>query len=114
MRDHPALEILKVDPGSPAGKLGLKPGVRLASLNGQRLADEFDYRFAQSEEKVRLEWFDLEGASHSAVAAKHPDQDLGLEFAETPFRRCQVKCTFCFIDQNPPGMRSSIYFKDED
>lgn len=114
MRDHPALEILKVDPGSAAARLGLKPGFRLASLNGHRLADEFDYRFAQAEDSVRLEYFDLEGNRLSGLAEKHPDEDLGLEFAETPFRRCQVKCTFCFIDQNPPGMRSSIYFKDED
>jgi putative radical SAM enzyme (TIGR03279 family) len=114
MRDHPALEILKVDPSSPAADLGLQPGHRLASLNGQRLADEFDYRFAQSDDRVLVEWFDLEGQVHKRWAEKHPDQDLGLTFAETPFRRCQVKCTFCFIDQNPPGMRSSIYFKDED
>ncbi len=114
MRDHPALEIKKVDPGSPAGRLGLKPGFRLASVNGERLADEFDYRFAQAEDEAVLEYFDLEGRRHQARVEKDPDQDLGLEFAETPFRSCRVKCAFCFIDQNPKGMRPSIYFKDED
>jgi putative radical SAM enzyme (TIGR03279 family) len=114
MKDHPALEVLKVDPGSPAEGLGIRPGYRLVSLNGHRLSDEFDYRFAQAEERVELEYLDAEGRSFQKSLDKHPDQDLGLEFGETPFRRCQVKCLFCFIDQNPPGMRESIYFKDED
>jgi putative radical SAM enzyme (TIGR03279 family) len=114
MRDHPAIEILGVRPGSLASRLGLRPGFRLKSINGQRLADEFDYRFAQSDEQVALEWLDLDGTVRQGQAAKDPDEDLGLDFAETPFRRCKVKCAFCFIDQNPKGMRQTIYFKDED
>jgi len=114
MRDHPALEIKAVAPGSLAAVAGIKAGHRLESINGQPLADEFDYRFAQAEEALSLSWLDLEGQRHVRRIAKHPDQDLGLDFSETPFRTCKVKCVFCFIDQNPKGMRSSIYFKDED
>jgi putative radical SAM enzyme (TIGR03279 family) len=114
VRDHPGIEIKAVVPGSLAQRLGLKAGDRLAKINAQELADEFDYRFAQSEERVRLEWVDGQGHVRHASARKHPDQDLGLDFADTPFRTCRVKCVFCFIDQNPKGMRPSIYFKDED
>src|SRR4051812_4104020 len=114
MRDHPAIEVKQVTPGSLAAKLGIQPGFRLVSINGERLADEFDYRFSQSEDKVDLVYLDLSGTQHQATALKDPDEDLGLEFTETPFRSCKVKCTFCFIDQNPKGMRQSIYFKDED
>ena len=29
-------------------------------------------------------------------------------------RSCRNKCVFCFIDQLPPGMRETLYFKDDD
>ena len=30
------------------------------------------------------------------------------------YRSCRNKCIFCFIDQMPPGMRETLYFKDDD
>ena len=48
---------------------------------------------------------------------KDEDEDLGIEFENgfmDDYRSCHNKCIFCFIDQNPPGMRESLYFKDDD
>jgi putative radical SAM enzyme (TIGR03279 family) len=45
---------------------------------------------------------------------KLPDEDAGLILSPPSYRRCQNRCLFCFIDQLPPGMRSTLYFKDED
>src|SRR5699024_9089702 len=45
------------------------------------------------------------------------DEDLGLEFENglmSEYRSCRNKCIFCFIDQMPPGMRDTLYFKDDD
>ena len=30
------------------------------------------------------------------------------------YHSCRNKCIFCFIDQMPPGMRDTLYFKDDD
>ncbi|MBR0085844.1 MAG: DUF512 domain-containing protein, partial [Lachnospiraceae bacterium] len=48
---------------------------------------------------------------------KDYEEDLGIEFEKglmDDYRSCTNKCIFCFIDQNPPGMRETIYFKDDD
>jgi NifB/MoaA-like Fe-S oxidoreductase len=48
---------------------------------------------------------------------KEPGEDLGIIF-EQPLldgeRSCANKCIFCFIDQLPPNMRDSLYYKDDD
>lgn len=110
------VEITDVLDGSAAYEAGIKPGDYLVSINGHPVNDILDYSFYLSEKtvKVRLhrgpELFDV-------VIKKREYADIGLEFATFLMDRkksCRNKCVFCFIDQNPPGMRDTIYFKDDD
>ena len=106
-----------VEPGSAAYDGGILPGDRLLSVNGRKIKDIFDYRFYTSEENVSLELEDADGEEYIVDIEKDPDEDLGISFAEPLIdadRGCCNNCVFCFIDQMPPGMRETLYFKDDD
>jgi putative radical SAM enzyme (TIGR03279 family) len=113
---RPAI-ISGVVPGSIAEEVGFSKGDRLVSVNGQPLRDLIDYRFLCSEEFLTLEVLDDRDRSHSIEIEKDFDEDLGLEFESALFDgliQCNNRCPFCFIDQQPPGKRASLYLKDDD
>ncbi|MEL6130446.1 MAG: DUF512 domain-containing protein, partial [Cyanobacteria bacterium J06628_4] len=102
---------------SIAEDIGFEPGDRLVSINGERPRDLIDYRFLCSDEWLTLEVLDASGAAHSVEIEKDFDEDLGLEFESAFFDgliQCNNRCPFCFIDQQPPGKRDSLYLKDDD
>jgi len=102
--------------GSPAEKAGLLPGDELLSVNGHRLRDVIDYRFYSAEEELQLV-IRRGGEVFTRRLRRGYGEDLGLDFQEVVFdglRRCGNRCSFCFVDQLPPGMRSSLYIKDDD
>ena len=105
-----------VEPGSRAQRLGILPGDLLVSMNGHEIDDILDYRFFETERELRLVLC-REGNEFVVELAKPQYAALGLEF-ETYLmdaqRSCRNKCVFCFIDQLPPGMRETLYFKDDD
>ena len=110
------VEITGVLPHSRAAKAGIKVGDILLEINGKAINDVLDYRFRLAEEKVELKLH--RGADIVTVKIKKDTyDDIGLEFG-TPLmdkkHRCENGCIFCFIDQNPKGMRDTIYFKDDD
>lgn len=109
--------VKNVEPGSAAEEGGVLPGDRLRKVNGHKLKDIFDYKFYTSEELVLLEMEDPEGEIYEVEIEKDPYEDLGIEF-ENPLldqdRGCANHCIFCFIDQLPPDMRPTLYFKDDD
>jgi putative radical SAM enzyme (TIGR03279 family) len=110
-------EISGVVPGSIAEEVGFSAGDKLVAINGQPLRDLIDYRFLCSEEFLTLEVLDDRGRAHSIEIEKDFDEDLGLEFASALFDgliQCNNRCPFCFIDQQPPGKRASLYLKDDD
>ena len=108
--------ITAVEPGSYAARAGIVPGDVLVSLDGHEIQDVLDYRFYMTEPRLTLE-LTRDGAPYSVTVRKGEYDDLGLEF-DTPLmdnkHRCANKCIFCFIDQLPPGMRETLYFKDDD
>jgi len=113
---EPAL-VVSVDPGSIAEELGFQPGDRLLSINGIRPRDLIDFQVLQGEEDLILEVEDPEGCRHVVELEKDADDCLGLGFSEALFdglRQCNNHCHFCFIDQQPPGHRRSLYVKDDD
>lgn len=101
---------------SPAHKKGILAGDTLIKISGHEITDFLDYQFYTKDSKISLV-FERDGKTKALWIKKGEDEDLGLEF-ETYLmdkeRRCKNKCIFCFIDQNPKGMRESIYFKDDD
>lgn len=113
---QPAL-ISGVVPDSIAAEVGFEPGDRLVSINGEVPRDLIDYRFLCADEVLTLEVLDAAGRPHQVEIEKDFDSELGLEFETALFDgliQCNNHCPFCFIDQKPPGLRSSLYLKDDD
>ncbi len=108
--------ISAVRPGSPAQRMGLRPGDLLLSLNDHPLRDVIDYRFYAAEDWVEIVM--KRGHRRLVLKGERPyEEELGLEFEEAVFdglRRCQNRCPFCFLEQLPPGLRPSLYVKDDD
>ncbi len=103
--------------GSIAAELGLLPGDALLAVNGKPVSDIIDLSFALADEYVELLVARQSGEEELFAVEKDYDQDLGLEFASAVFDRvrpCANKCVFCFVDQMPPGLRESLYIKDDD
>lgn len=105
--------IHSIQPGSLAERLGLMPGDRVERVNGERVRDLLDFHFKMAEEQVLLET-SREGSNHTHSLRSAEPGDLGLRFEEMKIRTCGNECVFCFIDQNPTGMRETLYVKDED
>ncbi|MFH7027207.1 MAG: TIGR03279 family radical SAM protein [Heteroscytonema crispum UTEX LB 1556] len=109
--------ISKVLPDSIAAEIGFDVGDAIVSINGERPRDLIDYKFLCADEFLELEVLDSTGKIHQIEIEKDYDEDLGLEFETALFDnliQCNNHCPFCFIDQQPPGKRSSLYFKDDD
>jgi putative radical SAM enzyme (TIGR03279 family) len=109
--------ISQVIPGSIADEIGLVSGDRLLSVNGEAVRDLIDLSFALAEEYVEIIIEKANGAQEIYEIEKDFDEDLGIEFESAVFdkiRQCANRCIFCFVDQMPPGMRKSLYVKDDD
>ena len=105
--------ITSVTPGSPAAKAGVKAGETLEAINGHAINDALDYGFYCYERTLKL---DL-GSRTVKVRKRDDYDDIGLNFETYLMDKkhsCRNKCVFCFIDQLPPGLRETLYFKDDD
>ncbi len=110
-------KITKVLPDSIGLEMGFEPGDAIVSINGTRPRDLIDYQFLCADEYLELEVIDAQGVTHNVELEKDYDTDLGLEFETALFDgliQCNNRCPFCFIDQQPPGKRESLYLKDDD
>ena len=109
--------IRAVEPRSPAHRAGVRVGETLTHINGHPIVDVLDYKFYSYDPRLELTLQDGEGTVRSLRLKKSEGEDLGLEF-ETYLmdraRSCANNCIFCFVDQMPPGMRKTLYFKDDD
>ena len=104
-------------PGSIGEELELEPGDVLAEINHQPVEDVFDYRYLLNDEYIELLVKKQSGEEWELEVEKDYDEDLGIVFENSlmdEYRSCRNKCVFCFIDQMPPGMRETLYFKDDD
>lgn len=110
------VRIESVECASAAENAGIRAGDLLVSVNAQNVTDVLDYRFLITEKRVTLSLLRDE-KPFSVVIDKEEYDDVGLSFATYLMdreRSCENNCIFCFIDQNPKGMRETIYFKDDD
>ncbi len=101
---------------SPASRGRIKSGDTLISVNGHEINDVLDYMFYSAEDKVKLV-LERSGKEYERIIYKSEFDDLGLEFESFLMDKkqsCSNKCIFCFIDQMPPNMRETLYFKDDD
>lgn len=109
--------IEEVERGSIAEELGIEPGDILLKINDQAVKDIIDYKYLISDEFILLEVEKPNGEVWEFEIEKDNDEDLGIAFTNPLIDRaksCRNKCIFCFIDQLPPNMRESLYFKDDD
>ena len=110
-------KIQSIDPGSPAHRAGLRPGETVTQVNGHAIVDVLDYKFYTYDPSLELVLRAADGTERTVSLEKNVGEDLGLNF-ETYLmdkaRSCANNCIFCFVDQMPPNMRETLYFKDDD
>lgn len=110
------VKIKSVIKNSPAYDCGILDGDILEKINGHAIRDVLDYMYYSADVNVRLEII-RDGRKIEFVADKDEYDDLGLEFDTFLMDKkqsCSNRCVFCFIDQMPPNMRETLYFKDDD
>ncbi len=109
--------IKNVLPGSIAEEMEIEAGDVLLAVNDTKIEDIFDYQFLVQDDYIEVLVQKPDGEEWLLEIDKDPDEDLGIEFENglmDEYRHCHNKCIFCFIDQMPPGMRETLYFKDDD
>jgi len=107
----------KIIPGSIADEMELEKGDILISINGKEIEDVFDYHYLVNDEYLLVVVQKADGEEWELEIEKDYEEDLGIEFENglmDDYKSCSNKCIFCFIDQMPPGMRETLYFKDDD
>ena len=103
-------------PGSIGEELELEPGDVLLTIDGEEIEDIFDYDYMTDSESFVMTVQKKNGEEWE-LEIESGGEDLGLTFENglmSEYRSCRNKCIFCFIDQMPPGMRETLYFKDDD
>ncbi len=106
-----------VYPDSIAEEMEIEAGDILLAINDEEIEDVFDFRYLIKDEYIEVLIRKQDGEEWLLEIDKGFDEDLGIEFDNSLmscYKSCTNKCMFCFIDQMPPGMRDTLYFKDDD
>ena len=109
--------ISKVLEGSPASRHLVRAGDVLLMINGEAVLDEIDYQALTARRYVKLTLANEDGLQREVKIVKATDAALGLQFEDSLIgnpRTCGNNCVFCFVDQMPKGLRTSLYVKDDD
>lgn len=112
-----AAVISEVLEDSIAEELEFEPGDKIVSINGEKPRDMIDYRYMMCSEDIEVEIEKKNGEVEIIEIEKDFDEDLGIVFESAVFGRikpCTNRCIFCFVDQQPEGLRESLYIKDDD
>lgn len=110
-------KISSVLPGSIAEELELEEGDLLLSIDGEKPEDMIDYNYLCKNELIVVEIQKLNGEIEEIELEKDYDEDLGIVFESAVFDRvkpCLNNCIFCFVAQQPKGLRDTLYIKDDD
>ena len=102
---------------SIAQELEIEKGDKIISINNEKPQDMIDYRYMMCSEEIELEIEKTNGETEIYEIEKDFDEDLGVVFESAVFDRikpCTNRCIFCFVDQQPEGLRKSLYIKDDD
>ncbi len=108
-----SIHITKVEPGSIADELGIKPGDELLCMNGEPIHDELDVKFHMPGENLELELY-LSGEHTLLDIEKDHEEEIGITVEPMKMTACGNDCVFCFVDQNAKGLRKALYFRDGD
>lgn len=116
-RKQPRAVIARVDPDSPAARLGLESGDVVEAINGRPLTDILEYRFQVAGDYLTMDVLKPDGQRRHLEIGLTFDEDFGLDFDDPLFDEvytCDNKCVFCFVHQSPKKMRRSLYIMDDD
>ncbi len=109
--------IASIEKNSIAEELEIKSGSELLCINGQRLKDYIEYQYAIMCEELTFEIKTPNGEIEEYEIEKDFEDELGFIFESAIFDKikpCANNCLFCFVDQQPKGLRDSLYIKDDD
>lgn len=107
------MKIAAVTERSPAAEAGVKAGDLLIAIDDSDVRDWLDFQFLASDTAHEFT-FERSGDSFTIELVREWGEEFGLELPDEKIRCCGNHCTFCFIDQNPKGLRRTLYVKDED
>lgn len=107
------MRITAVEGTGIAGELGIREGDELLEVNGSRVLDSIDYRFHEGDPRLTLK-IARDGEVTVFDIEKDEGEPLGIDFEEMKVLSCGNDCIFCFVDQNPEGLRKGLYFRDGD
>ena len=110
------LKISEVEKNGIGRELKLKKGYSVIGFDGYPAEDVIDYLYYDARESFTMRVADLKGRETDYDIEKDEDETLGLVFENDgmAIKTCRNKCIFCFVDQMPPGMRGTLYVKDDD
>ena len=106
-----------VEKNSIAEELEITTGDEILSIDGQIMSDMIDYNFYCKTDFLTLEVKKQNGEIEEIEIEKEFDEDLGIIFESAVFDKvkpCLNHCIFCFVDQQPKGLRDTLYIKDDD
>ncbi len=105
--------IKSIDKDGLGYRMGLQKGDELVAINNEPLRDVIDFQFHITEPCLHME-VKRKNKMLELDVDKEEYDDLGIVFEEIQYRHCGSNCPFCFVDQNPQGLRKTLYFRDED
>lgn len=107
------MKIVDVAPDSPLFGY-VRPGYEIKSVNGSLVQDAIDFRYKLADDEVDIVFSDPNGKEVSFQFSEFYPGDLGLTLGDDRIKTCKNDCIFCFVSQQPQGMRRMLYLKDED
>ncbi len=107
------MKIIDIDPSSPLFGY-VRPGFSVVAVNGEQVQDTIDFRYKIAEERVNIRFADQRGEELEFDFDEVDAADLGITLDDSKVKMCKCDCIFCFVRQQPKGMRRALYIKDED
>ncbi|MEG2955656.1 MAG: DUF512 domain-containing protein [Clostridia bacterium] len=111
------IKIDEVKKESIADELEIVAGDYLSKVNDEEIVDVLDYKYHMSDEEVTIEIEKANGEVEIIEIEKDMNEDIGLVFENelmSPARKCANNCIFCFMEQLPEDVRSTLIYKDDD
>ncbi len=108
------IRVTAVAPDSLGSQLGLRPGAELLTINGREIEDFLDWEFLSADEQFLLHVRQPDGEEIEYDIERPEGLPMGVAVEAARIRRCANRCDFCFVDGLPPGLRQTLYIRDDD